>query len=103
MAKVDTKKVSTKKEDTIIIDDLKGKLKNTPKSNSKTDKETKDVVIEKVEAPTKAPVKMVKILVAKNHKCFIGGEWYYLLADKQYNVPQNVKEILAKANILKPL
>lgn len=100
MTKADTKKLNAKKEDTIIIDDLKGKLKNTPKASSKN---TKDVVIEKVEAPTKAPVKMVKILVAKNHKCFIGGEWYYLLADKQYNVPQNVKEILAKANILKPL
>ena len=47
--------------------------------------------------------KRVKVKMKKDHKCHIGGEWYHLLADKQYNVPENVKEILAKADLLLPL
>ena len=53
--------------------------------------------------PKKAPVKMVKVLLKENHKCCIGGEWYYLLGGKQYNVPSNVKDVLLKANKLLPL
>ena len=56
-----------------------------------------------VEEPKVTPVKMVKILMACDHKCCIGGEWYYLLKDKHYNVPENVKAVLMEANKLKPL
>ena len=56
-----------------------------------------------VEQPVVNPVKMTKILMACDHKCCIGGEWYYLLKDKHYNVPENVKAVLMEANKLKPL
>ena len=46
---------------------------------------------------------MVKVLMKENHKCCIGGEWYYLEQGKQYNVPENVKEVLMKADKLLPL
>ena len=47
--------------------------------------------------------KMVKIKMKADHRCFIGGEWYYLLKGKQYNVPENVKNILLGADKLIPL
>ena len=47
--------------------------------------------------------KMVKVKMKDRHKCCIGGEWYYLEEGKQYNVPENVKEVLIKANKLLPL
>lgn len=80
---------------------LKSNLKNTPKKVEKEDIE--GVSIEMPEQPKVAPMKMVKVLMADNHKCCIGGEWYYLLKDKHYNVPENVKEILLRANKLRPL
>lgn len=83
---------------------LKSNLKNTPKAKV-TPKEDK-VEVEIVETnnePVKKPVKMVKILMNDNHKCCVGGEWYYLLKDKHYNVPENVKDILLRANKLRPL
>jgi predicted amino acid racemase len=49
------------------------------------------------------PIKKVKIKMKETHKCFIGGEWYHLLEGKQYNVPENVKEILAMSDLLLPL
>lgn len=55
------------------------------------------------EEPKVVPTKMVRVLMASDHKCFIGGEWYYLLRDKYYNVPENVKAVLMRANKLKPL
>ena len=79
-----------------------------PKSNLKKKvveepKETLGEVQVVVEEPKVTPVKMVKILMACDHKCCIGGEWYYLLKDKHYNVPENVKAVLMEANKLKPL
>lgn len=53
--------------------------------------------------PVVTPVKMVKVLMKKDHKCCIGGEWYYLIKDKHYNVPDNVKDILLKADLLQPI
>ena len=47
--------------------------------------------------------KRVKVKMKKDHKCHIGGEWYHLLKEKQYNVPENVKEILASRDLLSPL
>ena len=79
---------------------LKSNLKKGTKTNAVKDLGEVQVVAEEI---TNAPQKMVKVLMASNHKCFVGGEWYYLLKDKYYNVPENVKAILLKANKLKPL
>lgn len=65
-------------------------------------KKEKEVIIEPPK-PVKKPEKMVKVKMKDRHKCCIGGEWYYLEEGKQYNVPENVKEVLMKANKLLPL
>ena len=61
-----------------------------------------EVVIEQPKT-AKKPEKMVKVKMKDRHKCCIGGEWYYLEQGKQYNVPENVKEVLMKADKLLPL
>lgn len=58
-------------------------------------------------APTKndklQTQKMVKVMLSRPHRCHIGGEWYSFQANKQYNVPEQVKKTLLKANLLLPL
>ena len=98
------KKVEATPEVQIISGELETKLKsNLKKKVVEEPKETLGEVQVVVEEPKVTPVKMVKILMACDHKCFIGGEWYYLLKDKHYNVPENVKAVLMNANKLKPL
>lgn len=98
------KKVEATPEVQIISGELETKLKsNLKKKVVEEPKETLDEVQVVVEEPKVTPVKMVKILMACDHKCCIGGEWYYLLKDKHYNVPENVKAVLMEANKLKPL
>ena len=98
------KKVEATPEVQIISGELETKLKsNLKKKVVEEPKETLGEVQVVVEEPKETPVKMVKILMACDHKCFRGGEWYYLLKDKHYNVPENVKAVLMEANKLKPL
>lgn len=98
------KKVESTPEVQIISGELETKLKsNLKKKVVEEPKETLGEVQVVVEEPKVTPVKMVKILMACDHKCCIGGEWYYLLKDKHYNVPENVKAVLMNANKLKPL
>ena len=107
-------KVKTENNDVIISDggvqlvspDLEAKLTNNLANKKENDEVVQDlgeVSLIEVEQPKVFPVKMTKILMACTHKCYVGGEWYYLLEGKQYNVPENVKEILLRANKLKPL
>lgn len=113
-------KATTKKKDTvqIIPEGLEKKLQENLEDK---DKNTVEVVVDttpvievaekpqvtvQVEpqpesAPT--PEKRVRILMKEDHKCCIGGEWYYLLKGKYYNVPENVKNILMNADKLSPL
>lgn len=62
---------------------------------------TEEVVIEHEEIVV--PEKRVKVLLADNHKCCVGGEWYYLVKGKVYTVPENVKNILIRAGKLSPM
>lgn len=89
----------------LVSPDLEEKLTNNlaKKGNEEVVHDLGEVNIVEVEQPKASPVKMTKVLMACNHKCFVGGEWYYLLEGKHYNVPENVKEILLRANKLKPL
>lgn len=48
-------------------------------------------------------VKNVRVMLKRDHKCHVGGVWYTFKKDKQYNVPENVKGILKKSNLLLPL
>ena len=88
----------------LVSDDLNTKLKNNlSRKKDEAQEDLGEVTLVKTEQPKVSPIKMVKVLMACDHKCYVGGEWYYLLKDKQYNVPENVKGILLKANKLKPL
>ena len=51
----------------------------------------------------KPAIRNVKIKMAQNHSCSIGGVFYHLEKDKQYNVPENVKAVLVRAGLLQPL
>jgi hypothetical protein len=46
---------------------------------------------------------MVKVKLKKDHKCSIGGEWFIFQKEKPISVPEYVKEILSRANLLLPL
>ena len=88
---------SNKEEINIINPSLQNKLKDIQ------NKEKEEV---SVVAPTKKaekPVTMVRVMLNKDHRCSIGGEWYTFKKGKQYNVPENVKTILKRANLLLPL
>lgn len=45
----------------------------------------------------------VKVRLNKDHKCCIGGERYYFKKDCVYTVNTNIKRILNKGGLLKPL
>lgn len=47
--------------------------------------------------------KKVKVKLKADHKCNIGGEWYYFSKGGTYTVPENVKNILVEADLLLPL
>lgn len=79
----------------IISKDLAKKLENI-----KNDEEGKPVEIE-IQGKKEEP--RVKIKTKKNHRCFIGGTWYSFLEGKVTTVPQNVKNVLMKTDILAPL
>lgn len=76
----------------------------SPKLKEKLNEIAKEEeVVTIVEQTKKAPTPMVKIKLVKDHRCSIGGEWYSFQAGKQYNVPEQVKNILLRANLLQPL
>lgn len=73
-----------------------------------TEKEETPVTEEVVPVVTDEPVqkqaqKLVRICPVTDHNCCIGGVRYFLRKGVQTNVPQEVKEILAKSNLLQPL
>lgn len=53
--------------------------------------------------PVPTPPKSVKIKMARDHKCSIGGVRYHLEKGKTYVVPENVKRILGSVGLLLPL
>jgi hypothetical protein len=86
----------------IISDDLKQKVTDAQAENDPIDSETtEEVIVTQVEEVVVE--KNVKIKMKADHKCYIGGTWYYLLKEKTYTVPEQVKEILANAGLLLPL
>lgn len=73
----------------MVTDTEEEKAEDTTSADSSDD----DVTIQ-------SAVKKVKVKVKKDHSCSIGGVWYNLVAGKETNVPENVKQILANANLL---
>lgn len=76
-------------------------VETTPEKEEEKPKVT--VSVQPQPESTPIPEKRVRVLMRENHKCCIGGEWYYLLKGKYYNVPENVKNILMNADKLSPL
>jgi hypothetical protein len=64
-------------------------------------KEDEITIVDVVNKPVEP--KKVKVKLKINHKCFIGGEWYYFTKGEVCNVPENVKNILVEADLLLPL
>lgn len=62
-----------------------------------------EVTIEPVVITQAPEPKNVKIKMAQNHNCVIGGVRYTLAKGTQYNVPVNVKNILSREGLLLPL
>ena len=69
-------------------------------ADTPTTKEKEENVITEEMPQLEKPDKMVKVRLSKNHKCHIGTENYHFVAGKLYSVPQNVKDILQRANLL---
>lgn len=65
--------------------------------------DTPAVVMIDTDEEKRAPERMVKVAVAYKHGCTIGGERYDFVPGKQYNVPENVKEVLKQAGLLSAL
>lgn len=63
----------------------------------------KGVKEDEEESLNKAKENKVKVRLNKDHKCCIGGERYYFKKDCVYTVNTNIKRILNKGGLLKPL
>ena len=64
------------------------------------DDDTDDGVIMTPESKSHPIERKVKICLAKDHSCSIGGIRYHFEAGKSYNVPEGVKSILRQAGLL---
>lgn len=93
--------------DVVMSQSLRSKLETIKETSSVPRLEDEVSVQQEVTivAPTKQvqPTKMVKVMLANPHRCSIGGEWYTFQANKQYNVPEQVKKTLLQAGLLLPL
>lgn len=100
-------KVDEKKEEKIVEEVIVEEEEVTveePKEEVDVEKEDNPVsVVEEAIQSKKSMKKDVRIKVARNHKCFIGGEWYDLKEGNIYNVPEFVKQTLANRGLLLPL
>ena len=93
-------------EDVVMSPSLRSKEEEI-KENADKKEEAEKQEEETIVAPTKneklQTQKMVKVMLSKPHRCHIGGEWYSFQANKQYNVPEQVKKTLMNAGLLLPL
>lgn len=106
------KKEKSEDKEVLVIDAKEGEVELdnegevtiiSPKLEEKIKKQLNDeVALVKNEKKPYEP-KNVKIILKKYHRCNIGGSWYEFFPNKQYIVPENVKEILMRVDILKPL
>ena len=93
-------------EDVVMSPSLRNKVAEIKENADKKEVAEKQEEVTIV-APTKneklQTQKMVKVMLSKPHRCHIGGEWYSFQANKQYNVPEQVKKTLMNAGLLLPL
>lgn len=70
-----------------------------PKSKKKEKVEVDTTPVDK----SNAVESTVRIKMRENHKCWVGGECYWLQKGQCYNVPKEVKMRLSRAGLLLPL
>lgn len=101
----------------IEINDAVENAEETPQENAEESAEETPIVENAVAEPvvevnlsapkddkkTEVKEKTTRIKMKVDHKCYIGGQWYYLDKGEIYNVPFNVKTILCRAGVLDPL
>ena len=85
-----TEDAENKLDDLVMVTDTE---EEKAEDETSADSSDDDVTIQ-------SAVKKVKVKVKKDHSCCIGGIWYNLVAGKETNVPEDVKRILASANLL---
>lgn len=85
-----TEDAEKKLDDLVMVTDTE---EEKAEDETSADSSDDDVTIQ-------SAVKKVKVKVKKDHSCCIGGIWYNLVAGKETNVPEDVKRILASANLL---
>lgn len=85
-----TEDTEKKLDDLVMVTDTE---EEKAEDETSADSSDDDVTIQ-------SAVKKVKVKVKKDHSCCIGGIWYNLVAGKETNVPEDVKRILASANLL---
>ena len=105
--KKETAKVEIKEENSVFVEDPVFDEENTPEVVVE-EPEIAPVVSVDVEGSKvkkeEQPEKNVRIKMADDHKCNIGGEWYNLKKGQCYNVPLSVKNRLMQVNgLLLPL
>lgn len=74
----------------------------TPPVKEETQESPAVTFEDKTDSKSPAP-KNVKVCLKEDHSCFIGGVHYHFTKGKQTNVPESVKTILMKADLLMPL
>ena len=75
------------------------------KEKEEAKEEVKEVEIQEVKAEAKNTSVMPNVRIRPNQdlRTYIGDQWYTLKKGVVTTVPQNVKEILARAGMLDPL
>lgn len=91
-----------KKENTKIVVENEKAEEEVRRITKKREEEPKEEV-KVVQVESKPPQKRVKVRLKKDHKCNIGGEWYVFKEGVRQDVPENVKNILGRADLLLPL
>lgn len=88
-----TDEITTEVENTVDVDTSESQDTFSPSIPSGDD----------VNFAVESKTQEVKIRLNKDHKCCIGGERYFFKKDKVYTVNPNIKRILNKSGLLKPL
>lgn len=88
-------------EPTFVEDEVVADAVNEEASETAPPEDVSEVVFSDTESSP--ATRNVKIRLKKNHSCVIGGERYNFEAGKQVSVPENVKDILMRADMLLPL
>lgn len=107
---VDTEEVTVDTEDTTddteiegSTDEEVGNLENFLNGNESTLTVDTSVVPDSSKIPEAPENKNVRIKMRVDHRCNVGGELYDLKKGSCYNVPESVKKILNKVEVLAPL